>query len=196
MIKLTAAQTTALLLIAEGKLHYVACFGASPGYLYAHTFDNDDRCTGRLTVRLSTFDALYKHGLVNRLPSKYGPDRDKAGITLKPAGKAWVQAHREVATTAAVMKEITPPAHRSIEASARAVGISGDEVMVLAAGLHFSAESWAKIKHAAASCWELPMNRLIARGLMRWTTDCGGVSLTLTGKGYRALQAYRAEVNK
>ncbi len=190
MIKLTAAQTTALLLIAEGKLNYVACFGASPGYLYAHDGERN-----RVTVRLSTFDKLREHGLVNRLPSKYGPDRGKGGITLKPAGEAWVKAHREVATTAAVMKEITPPAHRSIEASARAVGISGDEVMVLAAGLHFSAESWAKIKATSAACWRAPMERLIARGLMRWTED-SGERLSLTGAGYRALQAYRAEVNK
>lgn len=189
MIKLTAAQTTAIMLIAEGHLNYVASFGAIPGYLYAHDSDRH-----RVTVRLSTFDALYKRGLVNRLPSKYGPDRDRR-IALKPAGEAWVKAYREVETPAAVVEEATPPAHRSIEAFARAVGISGDEVMVLAAGLHFSAESWAKIKHAAASCWELPMNRLIARGLMRWTTDCGGERLSLTGAGYRALQAYRAEVN-
>lgn len=189
MIKLTAAQASAILLIAEGQLNYVACFGASPGYLYAH-----DRDGHRLTVRLPTFDALYKHGLVNRLPSKYGPDRN-GRITLKPAGEAWVKAYREVATTATAMEEITPKAHNRIEDAAAVAGISGDEVMVLAAGLHFSAESWAKIKHAAASCWELPMNRLIARGLMRWTTD-SGERLSLTGAGYRALQAYRAEVNK
>ncbi|HDS1003805.1 hypothetical protein [Stenotrophomonas phage BUCT603B1] len=194
MTKLTAAQTTAILLIAEGKLQYVRTFGASPGYLYA-IVKGEDGLGHHVNVRLSTFDALYRAGLVTRLPPKYGGASVDRQIDLKPAGREWVQAHREVATTAAVMKEVTPPAHRSIEASARAVGISGDEVMVLAAGLHFSAESWAKIKATSAACWRAPMERLIARGLMRWTED-SGERLSLTGAGYRALQAYRAEVNK
>lgn len=193
MIKLTAAQASALLLIAEGKLQYVRTFGSSPGYLYA-TVQAEDGLRHRVNVRLSTFDVLYRAGLVTRLPPEYGGASVDRQIDLTTAGREWVRAYREQSEVADTMQEFSAQPTR-IEAAAEAVGIAPDEVMVLAAGLHFSAESWGKIKHAAAACWELPMNRLIARGLMRWTTD-SGERLTLTGKGYRALQAYRAEVNK